>query len=371
MKMNGRILLILLTLIYGCIDPIELDISEELRILVVEGFISTGPGPHQIKLSKGAKFGDILNALIKSEVGADVWIRDNDGNVTFLTEVSPGTYLTPDHGNITFIDEVRSEGTYFTPDDWRAELHKSYTLNIITGAGAQYTSSPETIVPVAPIDSLILQFKKIPTADPAIFISGVEVFARFQDPPDSRDFYIWRNNGTYIIETHPELFTIRNIFNPGMPIPAPKDCCSICWIFEFNADFSIKILNDKNSNGTINTELAAFIPDDGLRFHSKYMAVIRQLSISSEAHAFFDLLEKQLSIDGDIFDPPPATIRGNMINLDNPEENVIGYFHASDVSIDTIFIERSVLEDFQNARQINDDCRVLRLATVDKPDFWE
>ena len=350
MYMYRRMLLILLTLIYGCIDPIELDISEELRILVVEGFISTGPGPHQIKLSKSGKFGDLLKSVIKSEVGADVWIRDNDGNVTFLTEVSPGTY--------------------FTPDNWRAELNKSYTLNIITGAGTQYTSSPETIVPVAPIDSLILQFKKIPTADPAIFISGVEVFARFQDPPDSRDFYIWRNNGTYITETHPELFTIRPFFG-GPPIPAPKDCCSICWIFEFNADFSIKILDDKNSNGTINTELAAFIPDNGLRFSSKYMAVIQQLSISSEAHAFFDLLEKQLSIDGDIFDPPPATIRGNMINLDRQDENVIGYFHASDVSIDTVFIERSVLEEFQNARQINDDCRVLRLATVDKPDFWE
>ena len=350
MKMNKRILLILLTLIYGCIDPIELDISEELRILVVEGFISTGPGPHRIKLSKSGKYGDLYKSVIRNEERADIWIRDNDGNVTFLTEVSPGTY--------------------FTPDDWRAELHKSYTLNIITGAGTQYTSTPETIVPVAPIDSLILQFKKIPTADPATFISGVEVFARFQDPPDSRDFYIWRNNGTYIIETHPELFTIRPFFG-GPPIPAPKDCCSICWIFEFNADFSIKILNDKNSNGTINTELAAFIPDNGLRFYSKYMAVIHQLSISSEAHAFFDLLEKQLSIDGDIFDPPPATILGNMINLDRQEENVIGYFHASDVSIDTIFIERSVFDDFQNARKINDDCRVLRLATVDKPDFWE
>ena len=348
MKGYKRILLILLTLIYGCIDPIELDISEELRILVVEGYISTGPGPHRIKLSKSAKYGDIFTAVIKSEVGADIWIRDNDGNVTFLTEVSPGTYFTPDH--------------------WRAELNKSYTLNIITGAGAHYTSSPETVVPVAPIDSLILQFKKIPTADPALFISGVEVFARFQDPPDSRDFYIWRNNGTYIIETRPELFTI---VLPLGPLPAPKDCCSICWIFEFNADFSIRILDDKNSNGTINTELAAFIPDDGLRFYSKYMAVIHQLSISGEAHAFFDLLEKQLSIDGDIFDPPPATIRGNMINLDRQEENVIGYFHASDVSIDTVFIERSDIEDFQNTRQINDDCRVLRWATVDKPDFWE
>ena len=350
MKGYKRILLILLTLIYGCIDPIDLNIREEKRILVVEGYISTGPGPHRIKLSKSAKYGDVFTALIKSEVRADVWIRDNDGNVTILKEVSPGWYDTP--------------------DDWRAELNKSYTLNIITGAGTHYTSSPETVVPVAPIDSLILQFKKIPTADPAKFIPGVEVFARFQDPPDSRDFYIWRNNGTYIIKTYPELFTIIDPFT-GERIPAPKDCCAVCWINELNADFSVRILNDKNSNGTINTELAAFIPDNGLRFYSKYRAVIQQLSISSEAHAFFALLNKQLSIDGDIFDPPPATIRGNMINLDRQEENVIGYFHASDVSIDTVFIKRTVLDDFQIARKIPDDCRVLPGSTVFVPEFWQ
>ena len=288
MKGYKRILLILLTLIYGCIDPIELDISEEIRILVVEGFISTGPGPHRIKLSKSGKYGDLFKSVIRNEVRADVWIRDNVGNVTILKEVSPGWYDTP--------------------EDWHAELHKSYTLNIITNVGAHYISSPETVVPVAPIDSLILQYKKISTANPFAFLLGVEVFARFQDPPDSRDFYIWRNN----------------------------------------ANFSVNILDDKNSNGTINTALAAYLQEDGEQFTNKYMVIVQQLSISKEAHAFIDLLKKQLSIDGDIFDPPPATIRGNMINLDRQEENVIGYFHASDVSIDTVFIDRRVLKDLKS-----------------------
>ena len=347
MKGYKRILLIILTLIYGCIDPIELDISEELRILVVEGYISTGPGPHRIKLSKSAKYGDVFHGVIRNEVRADVWIRDNDGNVTILKEEGAGIYVTP--------------------VDWRAELNKSYTLNIITNDGTHYTSLPETVVPVALIDSLILQYKKIPTANPLKFISGVEVFSRFQDLPDSRDFYIWRNNGTYLIETHPELYVSVSF---GGRFPAPKDCCDICWINEVNADFSVHILDDKNSNGNINTELAAFIPDDGGRFTDQYMVVIQQLSISKEAHAFFDLLKKQLSIDGDIFDPPPATIRGNIINLDRQEENVIGYFHASDISIDTVFIERSVLKDFQKARQVNDDCRELPFSTAIRPEFW-
>lgn len=337
MKGYKQILFLLLSFLHGCIDPIELEISEDKRILVVEGFISTGPGPHRIKLSKSAKFGNILTGFIKDEVGADVWIRNNEGHVTFLKEDSPGLYLTG--------------------EDWRPELNKSYTLNIITNNGTHYTSISETVVPVAPIDSLILQYKKIPTVDPATSITGVEVFARFRDPPDSKNFYTWRNNGTFLIETRPELHTVRNISNPGMPIPAPKDCCAVCWVNELNPDFSVKILDDQNSNGTVNTVLAAFLPDNGIRFRTRCMVVIHQLSMSRKAYAFFDLLNKQLSIKGDIFDPPPATIRGNMINLDHREDNVIGYFYVSNVSIDTVFISLTLLGYYQeaNPRMNNDD----------------
>jgi len=62
-----------------------------------------------------------------------------------------------------------------------------------------------------------------------------------------------------------------------------------------------------------------------------------------------------------------------MINLDHGEENVIGYFYVSNVSIDTVFISPNLLVDYQeaNPRVINDDCRVLPLSTVFKPDYWE
>jgi len=350
--MRGKyyISIFILILLIGCIDPIAVDIQQEKKILVVEGYISTGPGPHRINLSKSAKFGDIFTGVIRPEEGADVWVRDNEGKVTLLSESNPGVYETP--------------------VGWKAILGNSYTLNVVTNVGVRYTSLAEKVIPVAPIDSLILNFKKFPSTDPNDFVSGVEVFARFKDPPETRDFYTWRNNGTFIIETHPELFTIRNVFQ-GTPVPAPKECCSICWVNELNADLSIKILDDDNTNGMENTQLAAFIPDNGVRLSDKYMAVIQQLSITKEAHAFFNLLNKQLSINGDIFDPPPATIRGNMINLDNPEENVIGYFYASDASIDTVFIDHDILEESQPIQQINDDCRVLPNSTTEKPSFWQ
>ena len=77
-----------------------------------------------------------------------------------------------------------------------------------------------------------------------------------------------------------------------------------------------------------------------------------------------------MSITGDIFDPPPATLRGNMVNLTNPDEIVIGYFRASDVSIDSMFLTREMLAEPRPLRKINDDCREYRNGTTRKPVYW-
>ena len=60
-----------------------------------------------------------------------------------------------------------------------------------------------------------------------------------------------------------------------------------------------------------------------------------------------------------------------MINLADPNANVIGYFVASDVKRDTIFIGSDVIQVPQQERVINDDCRVLPASTTTEPPFWE
>ena len=222
---------------------------------------------------------------------------------------------------------------------------------------------------VPPIDSLFFAYKKFPTNSTISFRSGVEVFGTWQDPENERNFYLWKNSGTYLIETHPELFTIRNAFREV--IPAPKDCCAICWLDEQNGDNAISIFKDNNSDGRVNSSLMAFIEDNGARFFDKYRVEIHQMSISKSAYQFFDMLSRQLSIDGDIFDPSPATIRGNIINLSDPDANVIGYFYASDVKSKSIFLPKEILQDTQRSLQVNDDCRELQGATTVEPPFWD
>jgi hypothetical protein len=109
-------------------------------------------------------------------------------------------------------------------------------------------------------------------------------------------------------------------------------------VSERHAEKQFRIFSDDLSTTGEIAERIAYIQDDGGRFQDKYMAAVAQYSLTREAYRFFSLINNQLNIDGDIFDPSLATVRSNMINLSDPKSNVIGYFAASDVKRDKIFL---------------------------------
>ncbi|MCB0686048.1 MAG: DUF4249 domain-containing protein [Saprospiraceae bacterium] len=332
----------------SCVDEVNIQTSQAVRTLVVEGFITTEPGPHTVKISTSAKYGTIFEDFSKRESKATVRIRDNEGRVTFLTE-------------------SEDAGVYLTPTDFHAELGKSYTLLINTLRQGDYASIPEETAKVPPIDSLQVFYRKTPTENTLIDQHSVEIYATWMDPPEEQNFYTWQNKGTYFIETFPENFTISTTSGK---VPAPKPCCKNCWVTELNSDKTIRLFSDRNYDGKSITQLAANIVDDGGRFMDKYLVRIRQLGLSKNAFTFLDVLKRQLGVSGGIFDPPPAELRGNIVNLDDPDNTAIGYFFASEVQTDSIFIDGTVLQGKAPSRQINDDCRILEGSTTIRPSYW-
>lgn len=337
--------LILLVIAFSCVEPIEVEIPDETpNLLVVEGGITTTEGPHRIELSNTAKYGSIFEGFITRETGARVSIRDNFGKVEILTEIF--------------------DGVYETSNEFKAVVGNSYSLQILTRSGTEYFSTPEEVVKVAEIDSLSVSFEEKISSNPLRPTTGIQVYANFSDDVDESNYYLWRYTGVFQVNANPEL----NL-DPETGALAPLDCCETCWAREFG--IAPNIFSDRANNGDKITRPVAFIEDDGVRFGDKYLVVLSQLSVTSKAYDFLQLVEQQLNIKGDIFDPPPATVRGNIINLDNPNESVIGYFRASDVRIDSIFIERKSYSEFVTPAVIRGDCRnYTPNATTDKPSFW-
>jgi len=351
--MLKKLIFLLFLLPIACIDPYQVDVPEGQQLLTVEGLIHTGPGPHAITLTRSATYGSVFEGLIRPVTGATVVIRDPEGRITFLAEGQ------------------ETKGSYFTPESFRAEIGKSYTLQIQTADGKVYTSLPERVESVPEIEEITLKTVTVPVEGETNPRSGVQLVTEIKDPADQNNFYFWRLSPiTYILKTRPDLFTPRpSPESPGRD-PQPKPCCAVCFRTEITGNQSLFIAVDDSFNGLTTRIPAGFIEDDGLRFVDKLRVDLKQYAVSQGAYRFLRLIKQQAEISGSIFDPPPATVRGNMISLDDPDEVVLGYFMAAGEFSKRIYIDGTDLTFRQNEATIPDDCRTVFGAVVEPPFDW-
>jgi hypothetical protein len=351
--MKNTSFILLLFLLVSCIDPYKVEVEQGSQLLTIEGFITSIPQVHSIRLTRSDTYGSVFQGLVRPVTGATVVVRDNLGNVTFF----PPNNADP--------------GRYDSPNNFAAVIGRSYTLQIQTAEGKVYTSLPEKVESVPEIKSLTYQVIKIPVEGEVNPKSGVQLIASIDDPADQNNFYFWRNDpSTYVLITRPDLFTTRPTESDPGRNPAPKACCDTCYLTELVGNQSLFIAQDDNFNGLSTKIPVGFIEDDGLRFIQTYRVDLRQMSITQKAYRFLRLVKQQTEITGSVFDPPPANIRGNMISLDNPDEVVLGYFIAAGERKKRLYIKGSDLEFRQNVAIIPDDCRVVTGAQVLVPSDW-
>jgi hypothetical protein len=344
-----RYVILFLLACSACIDPYEVEVEQGPQFLTIDGTITSQAQVHRVRLTRGDTYGSIFQGLIRPVLGATVIVRDNLGNVTFLTE-----------------SQV-NQGFYDTPANFAAVVGRTYTLQIQLVDGKVYSSFPELVNSAPPIKNLSYQSKRIPVEGEINDASGVQLIVELDDPADQNNFYYFRSSeATYVLETRPDLYHTP----PPERRPAPKDCCAICFQTETVGNQSYFISSDDNFNGLSTRLVAGFIPDNGRRFVNTYRIDLRQLNVSQEAFRFLRLVKQQSEISGSVFDPPPANIRGNMISLDDPEEVVLGYFIAAGESKQRVYIKNSQLDFVQNRAIIPDDCRTVPGARLLPPFDW-
>ncbi|PRY86180.1 DUF4249 domain-containing protein [Mongoliibacter ruber] len=309
---SAFILTFLVGLLFStCIDPYHFESERPEWSLGMEGFITTLPKAHRIRLSRVDRFSPDFNGLNRPETLAKVLIKDDLGNVEVLTETTAGVYLTH--------------------EDFAAKIGRSYNLEILLNNGKRFISRPEIVVAAPIVDSLSYRSVKTATSNAMIDEVGVRIFAHFQDPPDERNFYFWNMQvSDFQMIAEPEL-NLNSPFHPTCPrCPNPLDCCRVCYYSERPSPPNVNTAEDSDFNGVYQNMPIAYIKDNGLRFKGIYKAKIQHLSVSQEAYRHLKLVGQQLSLTGTVFDPPPANIRGNLISLDEPDDQPLGFFFASD-----------------------------------------
>lgn len=385
MRLKNIIFYLLALIHYSCIDFFPLETPSDTRILTVDGRISTAAGPHLVSLSYAGSYTDIQRRW--SVPGAVVSILDDLGNeITLEEEVLNERWFCESlekgwqvMSTLNFQQLDIRTGKYYTPASFSAEVGRSYTLKVITPDQRVYVSNPEKVMAVPSIESVeIIPFKRA-TINPLIDIKGVEILVSFTDPSDENNFYFWSATSSYIqLITEPELFTLSGGDANCPRCLSPLDCCPSCFIPDMNIQKDFSVANDFIFNGLSTQQKVLTVIDDGIRFKSRYRFRLNQHAISSDAFLFLRMIKQQLEIQGSVFDPLPANIRGNMKSVDRPDEQVLGYFIASDVSSEMIYINREdIPPQFRTTSAIiPGDCRNYcgnqnSPPSLSPPDDWE
>jgi hypothetical protein len=371
-------------LFISCIDPLDIQVPVYEKQLVIDGAVYTGEGPHRVSIFYSSNLQEQRSDFKNPEPlsNAIVEIHTNQ-QVYTLTEITPGIYETI-AGEL-----IGSIGT-------------EYELHIQTTDQKKYKSTPQLLEPAGSIDRLEFEFQEKIIYEPETrqLRNGFVIWMDASAALGSSGYLRWRHTGTFEIITQPEART-RVQASPGgfpniLPDPVPCsgyeavgfeliqiaacECCS-CWVDEddgivrlANKDF-VSVQNYRNVR-------LLTIPADRERFFIGYSLLVEQLSISADVYDFWKGVAAQQLGQGSLFQPNIAIIKGNIFNVEDPNEKILGVFSASDIVSKRIYLDRldipfcldlrnEFLDCLQAPNVFFNDCRLkYERSTNIKPSFW-
>lgn len=306
---------------FGCKEsytPVVTTVNS--NILVVEGFINIGGDSTIFKVGRTVTIAN--GTTLNPERGASVAIQ-SDANETYaLSEKQSGTYVMLP----LILDPSRK-----------------YRLSIKTAKGQSYLSEFVEAKISAPIDSISWAAKT----------NSLEVYVNTHDVTNKTRYYRWEYSDTWIFYSKylsslvwgPNGIGIRNMETNNI---------YKCWANGISNRIVLgstaKLTNDVVSQGLLTT-----IPSNSEKLIDKYSILVKQYALTKEAFEFWENLKKNTESLGSIFDAQPSQLTGNIHNVANVTEPVIGYVGAGSTEKKRIFISKSQLPLWRPAPSF--DCK--------------
>jgi len=277
--------------------------------LVVEGAITGGGDSTVIKLSRTADVGVSGNESIRPEASAMVTV-ENDQNITFtLSSRNDGTYVSAPLN----LDNTRQ-----------------YRLRIQTSDGQVYRSAFVPVKTTPPIDSVGYTAKS----------NGLQIYINTHDATNSSRYYRWVFEETW--QFHAKY--ISDYVSDGQTLSQRNADQQVYYCFNHDVSSTINLGSTaKLTKDVIYQNPVAFIPSTSEKVETKYSILVKQYSLTPEAYSFYENLKKNTESLGSIFDALPSELKGNIHNINDASEPVLGYISAGNEQTKRIFISNADL----------------------------
>jgi hypothetical protein len=88
------------------------------------------------------------------------------------------------------------------------------------------------------------------------------------------------------------------------------------------------------------------IPPKSWKLSVLYTVIAKQYTWTKEGYEFLEKMKKNTEITGSVFDPQPSELKGNIHNVADPLEPVIGFVNICNIEEKRIWISSSQIPDW-------------------------
>lgn len=299
----------------GCIKQYY-PAADELKpgTLVVMSQLTNKPGIQHIRISRSST---IVYPEFDPVTDCYVFLESMKGGSREFTEADDGRYTCD-------------------LDQKFLKSGRAYRITILTPGGRHYESSYEELYPAPAVEDLYYTREDQPTSDPEVTREGVQFYMDFEIEKDSGRYLRWQLVETYEIHNPEHQAYIYDVDRVTREVP-DSSTWRTCWLTHELPEIYTMDLGNVEGNSYQGFPLN-FVSTETRRLHYRYSLLVRQMAMSKAAYFYWDELGKNIQSQGNLFDKQAALTPGNICNLENDEELVIGYFSISGVSEARVFV---------------------------------
>ncbi len=335
---------VLMLILVSCIKRYDPDIDSTDKVkYVITGSVNKGDSIQRVNISTTSL---LSRPRIIPVTGCSVKIIDGKGNIYIAKDVWKGNY----EANISESELVAGN---------------TFMVDIQVPGGAHIVSDFDHIQDCPEVDSVFYMREDIPGSNPYFPTRGIRFYLNLD-----ADTFSCRNYKLEAIET----------WEYTAPFPDYADR-RVCWVSSNIR--SIFDFTTKNQTANIYTLYPLNFVDNysSQRLRYMYSLLINQYSLSEAAFAFWEKMRINSSDQGGLYENQPFQVSGNLHNLTNPDQQVLGFFGASAKKSKRIFVSEvpGLPNQYVDCRPAYWpeiaapeclDCTALVGGTNVKPKYW-
>lgn len=350
----------------SCVDEIELDVPRgQTEAVVVQGNLAFGEEKSQV---------DVIVKRIFSFDGSSTTLR-----VKYVELINDNDQLI----NLDFISEGVYRKIISIDDQFLVAIGSLYKIKLELFDGRIIESTLEALNSVDGDNRTSISIKKKPIFNikentlNEVDRVVIDLESDISDIQNKPRRYRWFASLTYRVRDQPSLFGQRN---------REQKICYVTNTFPIKEQFLFDGYDSNESSLVFKAEVFSGRLNDDRYLDTVYFNVVQE-SLSEGAFDYYNNIDKTLELSGSMFDPAAGKIKSNLYNVNDPDEEVFGYFHASEQISEDILVTPDFFglsasggcvilstEDFAQTqcRLIGCcDCLSLQNSSLIKPDFWE